>query len=182
MPKPAKNSKGVAVTRQCLADTFGVPLTTVDGWTRRGCPAQQRGSRGVEWQFNTADVHRWLVDDAVGQATGAKDKDSEALALRKLRAQTELAELELVKARGDVISLEVAQQALSYAFSAVQARLRLIPGRVVRQLIGETDQSRFKDVLGSEIDESLEQLSRTDLTGLPEDELDEDEAEDEARE
>src|SRR4051794_9042700 len=94
-----KTAKGTIVTRQGAADVFGVALTTVSAWTRRGCPAVKRGSAGVEWQLNTADLHKWLCDEQVAMATGDTPEDEKSLARRKAVAQTELVELELAKAK-----------------------------------------------------------------------------------
>ena len=52
--------KGKQVTRQALADVFGVSLPTIDAWVRKGCPFVEKGGRGQEWQFNTAQVSKWL--------------------------------------------------------------------------------------------------------------------------
>ena len=78
--------RGQRVNRSTLADVFGVALPTVDGWVRAGCPVLQRGSRGVEWAFNTAAISQWLRDRAVSDATGEKVHDKDALDLRKLAA------------------------------------------------------------------------------------------------
>ena len=51
--------KGKQVTRQALADVFGVSLPTIDAWVRKGCPFVEKGGRGQEWQFNTAQVSKW---------------------------------------------------------------------------------------------------------------------------
>jgi phage terminase Nu1 subunit (DNA packaging protein) len=63
-----KPSKGRVVNRRDLADMFGMSLPTIDAWVTKGCPFLQRGGRGREWQFNTADVVRWREEQAVAQA------------------------------------------------------------------------------------------------------------------
>ena len=42
-----------------VANFFGVSLTTVDQWLRRGCPYTQRGERGKQWQFDFLAVAIW---------------------------------------------------------------------------------------------------------------------------
>ena len=169
-----KASKGKVVNRQELADIFGVALTTVDNWNRKGCPVVQKGDKGVAWQFNTKDVHEFLIAQKVDMATGDAPSDFDDAKLRKLLAETELAELELAKAKEEVVELPVVETALASAFAEVQARLRNLPGRVLSALIGETNEQRFKEVLLAEIDESLEKLSTLDLTGLSDEDDDED--------
>ena len=37
--------KGKQVTRQALADVFGVSLPTIDAWVRKGCPFVEKGGQ-----------------------------------------------------------------------------------------------------------------------------------------
>ena len=48
-----------SVNRTGLAEHFGVSLTTIDNWIRRGCPYQKKGGRGSEWEFSIDDVDLW---------------------------------------------------------------------------------------------------------------------------
>ena len=89
--------KGKQVTRQALADVFGVSLPTIDAWVRKGCPFVEKGGRGQEWQFNTAQVSKWLRDRDVEEATGGIPDDFETLKCRKMLADAQLAELELAQ-------------------------------------------------------------------------------------
>lgn len=170
----AHTGKGQHVNRTGLADCFGVALPTVDNWVRAGCPVVERGSRGVEWVFNTSEVAKWLRDRAVEEATGTRKVDIDELERRQLAAKTATAELELAKAKGLVAPISDTELAWSRAFATICANMRNIPGRVVSQLIGETDERRFKDVLGQEIDAALAAAGDTDL--LDDDEADEPDA------
>jgi len=176
MPKIAKTDKGRHLNRQETADFFGYSLTTVDNWVRAGCPVVQRGSQGVTWIFNSRDVHTWLVDKAVEQATGKKGasgaSNADEMKGRLVAAQAEMAELELAKAKQEVVALPQVERALSNAFAAIQAGMRNLPARVARLVIGETDEVRFKAVLLKEIDQALSSLADINLAGTG----DEDEA------
>lgn len=166
--------KGQNVNRAELAGVFGVSVVTVDTWRRAGCPVVQRGSKGVAWTFNTADVSQWLRDAARREAEGKLPDDAEQLELRKQSAITGKHELELAKLRGEVAPLDQIERAVANAFAELKTNLRTIPGRVVVSLIGETDERRFKEVLLSEIDQALTALAETDLVGDdPGDEIDE---------
>lgn len=59
---PKADLVGRSVNRVELASLCGVSLPTVDAWVRRGCPARQRGSKGREWEFDTAAVIDWRID------------------------------------------------------------------------------------------------------------------------
>lgn len=157
-------SKGQIVNRTGLSDIFGVALNTIDSWVKRGCPVVQKGGgRGQEWQFNTADVGKWLRAEAATEAKGTKDATTEELARRKAQASTELAELELAKAKGEVAPIDQVMRAVSRAFAEVRAGMRNLPSRTVSQLIGETDERRFKSVMLAEIDEVLKSLADASL-------------------
>ena len=70
--------KGKQVTRQALADVFGVSLPTIDAWVRKGCPFVEKGGRGQEWQFNTAQATKRLPERAVAEARGGTPDDHDA--------------------------------------------------------------------------------------------------------
>jgi phage terminase Nu1 subunit (DNA packaging protein) len=162
--------KGQLVNRSGVADMFGVALTTVDTWVRAGCPVVQRGSRGIEWQFNTADVVRWREDERAKQAAGAAPQDEDELRKRRLVAETLTAELVLAKARGEVAPIDQVERMMARAFAAVRASMRNIPGRVVTSIVGETNERRIKQVLKDEIDQALESLANADLAEPADDE------------
>lgn len=42
-----------------VANWFGVSLTTVDQWIRRGLPYLQRGERGKQWRFDLLAIAKW---------------------------------------------------------------------------------------------------------------------------
>lgn len=155
--------KGQAVTRQGLADVFGVALPTVDAWVRQGCPYLKKGGRGAQWEFDTAAVATWMKDKAAEDATGSRNIGKEELDRRKAQASTELVELELAKAKGEVAPIDQVMRAVSRAFAEVRAGMRNLPSRTVSQLIGETDERRFKSVMLAEIDEVLKSLATTSL-------------------
>lgn len=166
--------KGLQFTRSQVAECFGVSLTTVDAWVRRGCPREAGGQKGVGAVFNSAAVARWLRDVAAEEARRESTDDEQLSAmdeakLKKLQAEAVVAEVAAAKALEQVVELDIVEKALANAFAEVQVRLRNLPGRVVSLLIGETDEVRFKSVLGGEIDAALENLANLDLTGLPDD-------------
>ncbi|RZG78361.1 terminase small subunit [Acinetobacter sp. WCHAc060033] len=155
--------KGQEVTRQGLADIFGVSLPTVDNWVRAGCSFISKGGRGLEWKFNTAQVSTWLRDRDVEEATGGIPDDIEQLRVRKQKAETELAELELATKKGEVALIEEFERAQAMAFAAIRANIMNVPQRAVLQLLGETDERAFKDKLKAELVLALETSAEDDL-------------------
>ncbi|MGY1520158.1 terminase small subunit [Luteimonas sp. A482] len=155
---------GQKVNRKQLADVFGISLPTVDAWVRSGCPFDQKGERGREWAFDTADVMRWREQLARDDAGGQDVQDSEALKRRKMAAEVKMAELELLQRMGQVADLGAVERAWSRMFAELQSNLRgSFVTRCEKQLIGETDSRAFKRVLLSEVYSSLETLADMDL-------------------
>lgn len=156
--------RGQKVSRRDLAAVFGVSLPTIDTWVRQGCPFDQRGGRGKEWTFDTADVARWREERAAADA-GSQDVDLEKLKARRALAECMLAELELAKAQGSVAPLEQMERAVTRAVAEVQINLRgRLITRLVTQLIGETDETTFKRVALAEVDDVLTSLASLDVT------------------
>jgi phage terminase Nu1 subunit (DNA packaging protein) len=167
--------RGQKVSRRDLAAIFGVSLPTIDAWVRAGCPYDQKGGRGKEWTFDTADVARWREDRAAADA-GSQDIDADKLRIRRIKADTMLAELELAKAQALVAPLDQVERVLSRAVAEVQTNLRgRLITRLVTQLLGETDERRFKRVALSEVDDVLVSLADIDITADEPDDQSEDE-------
>ena len=155
--------KGKQVTRQALADVFGVALPTIDAWVRKGCPFVEKGGRGQEWQFNTAQVSKWLRDRDVEEATGGIPDDLEELKLREQKAKTELTELELATKKGEVALIAEFERAQAMVFAAIRANIMNVPQRAVLQLLGETDERAFKEKLKAELVLALETSAEEEL-------------------
>lgn len=166
----AFKGKGRRANREELAETFGVSLNTVSSWIRNGCPFDQRGRQGRPWVFNTKDVSEWLRDQARLEATGTEQLDEYELKLRKLSAETEQAELDLAAARKLVAPIDEFERARALENATVRANVMNVPSRVVSQLIGETNEGRFKEVLSTELIQALESAAEADIELEEEDE------------
>ena len=156
--------KGQNVSRAGLAEVFGVALTTVDSWVKKGCPVVVRGhGKGQEWKFNTAQISSWLQDEAVDRATGGIPDDLEELKLREQKAKTELTELELAERKGEVALIAEFERAQAMVFAAIRANIMNVPQRAVLQLLGETDERAFKEKLKAELVLALETSAEEEL-------------------
>lgn len=159
-----RKGRGQILNRTEMADHLGIAMPTLDDWVRRGCPVVERGGRGRQWKFNSADVRSWRDEDIRRDAVGQDDASVDELRRRKLRAETLQAELELSRDRGELVPADTFDRAMAKAFGEVQANMRnVLPGRAARRLIGETDETRFKEVLLEEVDEALTALADADL-------------------
>ena len=157
------STKGKTLGKYEIAEFFGVAETTVDQWVRRGCPVVERGSKGKQWKINTAQVSDWLRQRDVEQATGANLSDEQELKRRKLAAETQKAELEMLRVKGDLVPLAQLERSLSNTFAELKTNLRNVPKRTATALVGETSEVRIKDVILAEIDQCLEVLTQFTL-------------------
>jgi phage terminase Nu1 subunit (DNA packaging protein) len=148
------------VNRAELADILGCSLPTITSKVQRGMPYLQRGQRGKEWAFDTADVFNWEKDQAIKDTVGDFTAVSEdEMKMRKLAAETGKAEIELAKARGEVAPLHDMEIAWRDAVLEFKARIRLLPSRVAGQMVGLDNETEIKAVLLDEVDQSLTVLS-----------------------
>ena len=82
---------------------------------------------------------------------------------RLTKAQADLAELELAKSNGEVASVEEFEKATSAVMTMVKINMLNVPQRIVTRLLGETDETKFKDVLQDEIRQALETIAGSEL-------------------
>lgn len=166
------------VNRGELSDVFGVSPPTVDAWVRAGCPIEKKGGRGIQAEFDTAKVAKWLKDRAVADATGDTQQDADEIERRTKRAKMLQAELELRKAMGEVAPIAEFERAQAARYALIRQNCINIPGRAVLQLLGETDEATFKRKLRAEVILALD-AAATAALDLAADEQKDDEAADE---
>lgn len=169
---PAGGSRGQEVNRNELAGVFGCSLPTVDAWVRAGCPVVQRGSKGVPWIFNTADVAKWRQDRAVTDATGDSQADESEIERRTKRAKMLQAELAFAKESGLVSSIRDFERVQAARYAVIRANIMNVPARAVLRLLGETDETQFKKVLRAELVLALDAAAKEQLEISDDDEDD----------
>jgi len=155
---------GVKLNRSGIAEAMGVSLPTIDRWVREGCPVVQRGQRGVEWIFDSSDVIKWWGDRRAADAAGSAPTDLAEIDKRTRQAAMQRAELELAKAKGEVAPISEFERAQARAFAEVRANVMNVPQRVVVQLLGETNETVFKQKLAAELRLALESSANAALT------------------
>lgn len=129
MPQPRK--PGRKLNRADLATLVGVSLVTIDAYVRRGMPFVQRGSKGKEWQFDSAAVIEWLRQQDVEAALGDVSKlNYDEARRRSMAAQAGLQEYELARIRRTMISVDEVEDLVSDEYGAVRSRLYSIPPRL----------------------------------------------------
>lgn len=141
----------------------GVHRNTFMAWVRRGLPYIQKANRnrGVDWQFDSACVIEWREEQAALNAVGdITALDIDEARRRKVSAEAAICELNLSKARGDVISLAEVSVVWLDIVSAARSRLLSIPAKMAAILSPKSDPMEIRGLLEAEIEESLDELSR----------------------
>jgi phage terminase Nu1 subunit (DNA packaging protein) len=155
------------VNRSDLAELLGCSLPTITSKVQRGMPYLQRGQRGKEWMFDTADVISWEKDQAIINTIGdVKGVSEDEMKRRKLAAETTILEIDAAKKRGEVAPLHEMEMAWRDAVLEFKARIRLLPSRVAGQLVGLENETEIKTVLLDEVDQSLTVLSELDADDI----------------
>lgn len=153
------------VNRKDLSAILGVTPPTIDARIAKGLPVLSRGTSGQAAQFDTAEVINWMVEQAkqTADASPAEKDGMRELQRRKLLAETEQAELELARKKGEVVPVEEALSAISDAVTILRQRMLTLPRRVAPLILGETDEDVTKSLIEREVLDVLEELSRNAL-------------------
>ena len=80
---------------------------------------------------------------------------------RKITAEAELAEIELAKARADVVCIQDVAKQWDFILSAVRTRLLAVPTKVAPMAAVETDQSRVKELIEDGVFTALGEIAAT---------------------
>jgi phage terminase Nu1 subunit (DNA packaging protein) len=152
-----------------------VSLPTIDRWVKDGMPVVQRGSRGIEWTFDLAEVISWYARRQVDAAGGAVD-DLAEIEKRTARAKMEKEEFALARAKGVVAPIREFERVQSAMMASIRQNVMNVPQRAVLQLLGETNETAFKHKLRAELMLALEQSAKAELALDDDDDSDDDEA------
>ena len=165
---------GEVVNRSRLAVVFGVARTTVDAWVAEGCPMIKRpASKGDPAEFDTAEVHAWLIKRAVTRATADRPAAGDQLDLEAERAllareQRIAQEMKNQAARGQLLPRAEVTAAVQSAFTRVRARMLALPTKAAPQVASLRTLAEIKTVLTELVHEALRELSETEVVALAE--------------
>lgn len=129
------------VTDAELAALVGVSARRIRQLAESG--TLERAERG---RYQLGPAVRALLEQASGSGSELQRER-----IRKLRADADLAELELAKQRGEVAPIEEAEAVWGRFCGILRTNMMQIPARAVLQLLGCTDETEFKAKLADEI-------------------------------
>lgn len=114
-----------------LAQLFGVHLSTIDGWIRRGCPAIRRGSLSQPWEFDALDVMRWRFEKDAPRAP--VDPDQMTPPDRRAWYQSEHLRRQLRDREAELVPREEVEECVELVTRIVNTAVREFPARFVAQ-------------------------------------------------
>lgn len=112
------------------------------------CGSDRRGKL-----YRLADVVPLLV-------TSGRPADVDEAKARKLAAEAELAEIELAKARGELVPIDAVAKAVTDEYAATRAKLLALPSKLAPLVAIEDREAACRDAIERGITEALDELSR----------------------
>ena len=153
-----------------FATLLGVSEKTVRNWmNKNGLPfTELPKGRVIEsvaalewWHAYRASLDGNDGNSASPQGIVVAESYEDALA-RKTRADADLQELRLAKARGEVAAVADVERALSSANMAAQTQILAVPSRLATRLLGLEDHGTVVRILESEMRQLLTNLADFD--------------------
>jgi phage terminase Nu1 subunit (DNA packaging protein) len=136
-PKTTKSSAKVVETLSQLAVALGVSLATVNLWRTRGAPDREERGYSVE------AYRRWRLEHiklpAARPTPTAQLSRKRQLEEQLLAARAELTEIQVARARGDLIPLEEANERIRGLGQAMTRHLGAMHVKLAPLLVGLTE-------------------------------------------
>jgi len=155
----ASRGEGQRVNQADLAAIFGVSTVSVRAWERKGCPVDEKGSKGRSSFYNTAAVARWREEQAALAATGDTNAmDMDEARRRKVAAEAALAEMELATKRGEYVLVEEVGQIVEAEYSTIRANFLSMPGDIASDL-EHMQSAEIEELLATKVSEILNELA-----------------------
>lgn len=157
------------VSRREIGDRLGLSERQITNLIKSakladGTPFPSRVD-GRDRKFPTDRCFDWYVrfkqEEALKRADSRKEPENMADAeLRKAIADAEIAELKVMRLRGDVVTLETYRKELRRVLTRVRARFAAIPGEFAPRILEPMDMARASAVLKDLVATVLAELQR----------------------
>lgn len=131
-----KKKKGkVWVTLAECAERLALTPRQIENLVTLGLPRDKRETG--RWGYPFPDVLEWYVAHKMEAAGIKRESDSQREAQERLAdVKAQLAELELAKAQGEVVTMEYLEEQLGRIVHRLAARCRNLPGKWAPDLVG----------------------------------------------
>src|SRR3954451_16452272 len=132
-----------------------------------GFPAKKKsGSRGEDWSVDTVEAFRWLVVQELARhgigSAAEQPADVNEERARLLRAQANLAEVELARVRGRTVDVEAVRRLIERLVGAANARLGALPSKLA-PIVRPDDPVTARRHLELGVEEVRAELRRLDV-------------------
>jgi len=163
---------GARLNRRELANAMGKSLPTIDAMVARGMPYLKKPvNRGDPWEFDLAECVDWDVGDRVTRAVAervgdlqdAGGKTLDQARTDKAVVETRIKEIELAEARGQLVSIDVVEQAVTDMIAAARAKFIGLPAKLAPLVATKRKQAECKSIIEDGIYEGLAELAEFTL-------------------
>jgi phage terminase Nu1 subunit (DNA packaging protein) len=147
--------------KQALGD---MPERSFARWVAKGLP--RKGERYL-WP----ELHRWILEHARQEGReSVRPADYEDARARKAIAEAELAEYDLARKRGELLTVADGEKTIAEAFQRIRGQLLAVPSRFAADLVGIQTLPEANARLTRAVTEVLEELATASDVPAPEDE------------
>ena len=152
--------KGRTLNKNEVAEFFGVHLSTVNTWVRKGCPVESKGTNGKDWRMDSKAVHEWREQLIVDRLTpDTQGMDIEEARLRKVAAEAAMVELDLAVRKGELLEMDAIAELCGNDYANLRAKLLAMPYKLASQAVTISDTVEMTALIESLIVEALEELT-----------------------
>ena len=140
----------------------GVSSSTIPHWRRSGMPVEVTGSRGQQYQYDTAKVIKWLIQRQTGDEAAQLDLAAERARLAHHQANKTRIEEELLS--GAIVKTVDVLQAWQGMIGAARAKLLNLPGKLAVEVTHAESIEKAQEASERLVREALAELEGR---GLP---------------
>ncbi len=124
--------KDLKVSKTELAGILGLTTRQITNLVDEGMPREVNGNRVI---FDLPTAVQWYVRFKEGKSQ-LGDQEKKNLTTRRLELEVKLAEHELAKADGSIVTLDYMEQQLGAVLQRIRAKVLNLPGKYAPALVG----------------------------------------------
>lgn len=144
---------------KACADRLHLTSRQVENLVTLGLPREQRDGA---WRYPFPEVFDWYVGHKVDAAKAKRESSTRKAADERLaNVKAQIAELELAKATGDVVTMDYLEEQISRIVGRLAARCRNLPGKWAPTIVGMRNIAEAQVKLEAISVELLSSLSET---------------------
>lgn len=160
----ARNAEA-KLSKAAFCATHGVSESQLERLFQQGMPHEKRGRRiDIPVPQGRVWYHAYLVEKGRRQAAPKNIDDAK---MRKMDAEAELAELELAKARDELMTVAQYDRAVLDAYSRVDVRLQSLSPRLAGAVLGAATIQEAQARIDPLIEEARTELRQADDVPSP---------------